>query len=70
MIFTIGGCPGAIVRSFFRLMTHISIFNFDVGWCLPNRIEAGSKMVISGMQVYYYFSVCYLFSSGRDGLLV
>ena len=63
MIFTIGGCPGAIVRVFFfPSETHIPIFNSHVDWCLPNRIEAGSKMVFSRKHVYYCFFLCVICS--------
>ena len=65
MIFTIGGCPGAIVSFLFSFSpeTHILTFNFShVDWCLPNRIEAGSKMVISRKHLYYCFFLCVICS--------
>ena len=66
MIFTIGGCPGAIVRFFlfcFSSETHIPLFQFwNLDWCLSNRIEAGSKMVISRKHVYYCFFLCVICS--------
>jgi hypothetical protein len=66
VILTIGGCPGAIVRFFCFFFfardecTPFSISHID--WCLPNRIEVGSKMVISGKHVYYCFFLCVICS--------
>ena len=61
MIFTIGGCPGAIVRCFVLFSPSRRIYSFSIShvdWCLPNRINAGSKMVISRKHVYYCFFLC------------
>lgn len=67
MISTIGGCPGAVVRiAFVFVFARDNIYSFlsisHVDWCLPNKIEAGSKMVISRKHVYYYFFLCIICS--------
>ena len=65
MIFTIGGCPGAVVRVLFCFLARRRICPFSIShvdWCLPNRIETGSKMVISRKHVYYCFFLCVICS--------
>ena len=63
VIFTVGGCPGALVCFLFCfvLFSPVYVFNLHfayIDWRLPNRVEDGSKMVISWKHVHYSFFLC------------
>lgn len=46
VIFTLGGCPGAIVCFSSLLILHFTINSFSTAWCLPRRIIIRQKTVV------------------------
>lgn len=61
VIFTLGGCPGAIVRNFCFLVEETKLIS-TIAWCISYRVTLGEAFISSNEYIHYRIPlhrVCY-----------